>query len=242
MTERAVVERRCAPFPAAWEDRGHARHDGPPDAHLLESEPRPSCCGRSRGERRSETSGTSTDDRLRSVERIHLVNAGGSVVVAFWPAELKNQALYLYDRDGPPRWSRPGARRAGRSRAGRSPSRNSAPALRLYLQPIAAAAEVDRYVERFSAADRGRIGAHAAGGLKDGLWRWLKQAGYVADGDDPVLRQYLDVLGRRDVFFRAALRSTQRWGGGRPERELAAAIRSALDAPLRAAGEPALPL
>jgi hypothetical protein len=184
-----------------------------------------------------------TASAIASVERIHLADVGSDVVVAFWPAELKDQATYLYQ----------GARATAMVATGRSNGwsvearpqlafRNSAPRLRLYLQPVVADTAVDEYVRRWSGADRGWIGAHSASAVRSDLWPWLKKAGYATDADDPALRQYLDILGRRDAFFRAALAFTQRWSGRGPEGDLVERIRAAINAPLAAAGEACLPL
>jgi hypothetical protein len=71
---------------------------GPPDQHLLDSDPRRELLRRVTG-REPVRHGrhVRTDDALASVERIHLVERGGAIVVAFWPAELKEQARDLYD-------------------------------------------------------------------------------------------------------------------------------------------------
>jgi hypothetical protein len=37
-----------------------------------------------------------TQSHVRSTQRLALGDVGGSVVVGFWPAELKSQAEYLY--------------------------------------------------------------------------------------------------------------------------------------------------
>jgi hypothetical protein len=72
--------------------------------------------------------------------------------------------------------------------------RNSAPGLRLYLEPVTDDARVDQdgrvdeYVRRWSGADRRQIGAHSAADLRSELWPWLEKTGHARDADDPALR------------------------------------------------------
>jgi hypothetical protein len=211
---------------------------GPPDQDILEAD--------SRRELLRQVTGLDpaphgrhvfTDDRLSSVERVSLVELGGAVVVNFWPAELKTQATYLYDR-GRAQAMVDAGRAAGWTVEGRPQLafRNSAPPLRLYLEPVTGVEAVDRYVRRWSGGDFRHIGAHKRPTLIRSFWPWLKEAGYATAADDETLGSFLRVLGRRDAFFRAALSFEQRWSG-RPE-ELVVTIRRALNAPLGAAGEP----
>jgi hypothetical protein len=217
---------------------------GPPDQRLLECDPSDQLLRNVTGrDPVSHGRHVRTDDVLASVERIHLVETGGGILVAFWPAELENQARYLYNEGRAEAMVRAG-RAAGWAVEGRPQLafRNSAPPLRLYLQPVTEPDEVDGYAARWSGPDSQRIGAHSRAALRDKLWPWLERIGYVSHADNAVLRQYLNVLGRRDAFFRAALCFTQRWSAARSDGTLAGEIRAAISAPLVAAGEPALPL
>ena len=99
-------------------------------------------------------------------------DVGGNVVVGLWPAELKEQAKYLYGR----RLGRPmvaAARERGWT-AEPSPHlafRNASPTVRLYMAPHVDAAE---YARRWEEGDLERVGAHAREDVRDKLWPWLK--------------------------------------------------------------------
>jgi HNH endonuclease len=80
------------------------------------------------------------------------------------------------------------------------------------------------------------------------VWPWLKERGYVDDGDDPVLELFLNrQLGNRPAYLRPGLRLKGRW----EHQEVAAVgglvgllplIRADVNAILAAAAEPPLPV
>jgi hypothetical protein len=151
---------------------------GPPDQDLLDAVPQPELLHRVTGlDPVPHGRHVVTDGVLASVERISLVAARDGIVVSFWPAELKNQASYLYDHGRASAMIDAG-RAAGWSVEGRPQLafRNSAPRRRLYLEPVTAGSEVDAYARRWSGGDRSRIGAHKRDGLRADLWPWLKEA------------------------------------------------------------------
>jgi hypothetical protein len=79
------------------------------------------------------------------------------------------------------------------------------------------------------------------------LWPWLKDRGYATTADDAVLEEFLAILGRRAAHLRPGLRLLRRWNSNAAvalgaSRELAVAIRSAVNGLLRATGEPVLPV
>lgn len=181
----------------------------------------------------------------QSTQRLGIGGVGGNVVVGLWPAELKEQAKYLYGQ----RLGRPmiaAARKRGWT-AEPSPHlafRNASPLLRLYMAPHLDAAE---YARRWEEGDLERVGAHAREDVRADLWPWLKSRGYATDGDDRVLEEWLDTrLGNRPALLRPGLRLKRTWPGSAlaspgEASALAEEIRADLDAILGAAHEPALP-
>lgn len=193
-------------------------------------------------------SGTHTmldDCGVRSTQRLAIGDVGGQVVAALWPAELKEQAVFLYGR----RLGRTmiaAARSRGWS-AEPSPHlafRNSAAQVRLYMTPRLDAAE---YARRWEEEDLRHVGAYDCAEVRRRLWPWLKSRGYANDSDNDVLDEWLSTrLGNRPAFLRPGLRLKRRWptepdASPRTGSALAAEIRADVDAILAAADEPALP-
>jgi hypothetical protein len=171
---------------------------------------------------------------VQSAQRLGIGDVGGNVVVALWPAELKEQAKYLYGgRLGRPMIA--AARERGWT-AEPSPHlafRNASPTVRLYMAPHLAAAE---YARRWEEGDLERVGADARADVVRDLWPWLKSRGYATDSDDRVLEEWLDTrLGNRPALLRSGLRLKRTWPGNalaspREASELAEEIRSDVDA------------
>jgi hypothetical protein len=60
----------------------------------------------------------------------------------------------------------------------------------------------DDYVRRWSSEDTGRIAAYTSSEVRESLWPWLVERGYAAEGDDHVLNEFLQVLGKRQAHLR----------------------------------------
>lgn len=179
---------------------------------------------------------------VRSTQRLALADSGGSVVVGFWPAELKAQAEFLYA--------------GGRAQAMIAAARErdwtvesspqlafytSSPPQRLYLSRDVPAEE---YARRWEGQDGPRIRQYLRDELREELWPWLKKRGYASEADDPILEEFLRILGRRPAHLRPGMRFRKMWrsevsdvrGAG-----FATAIRHEVNFILGVAGEPRLP-
>ena len=173
---------------------------------------------------------------MQSTQRIGAGDVGGNLWIALWPAELKEQAKYLYGK----RLARPmidAARRQGWT-ATANPHlafRNSQPSLRLYMAPAIDAYE---YAGRWEDSDLEWVGAHSRADVRRTLWPWLKSRGYVENADDQVLEEWLSsCLGRRPAFMRPGIYFKRKFNST-TKAEL---IRHEVNAILAAAHEPALP-
>jgi hypothetical protein len=219
---------------------------GPNDVDLYES-PLPDLLFKATGIAPVQAGGHVLLDDLgvQSAQRLGIGDVGGNVVVALWPAELKEQAKYLYARQlGRPMIA--AARERGWT-AEPSPHlafRNASPTLRLYMAPHLDAAE---YARRWEEGDLERVGAHAREDVRGELWPWLKSRGYVSDRDDSVLEEWLDTrLGNRPALLRPGLRLRRTWPADAlaspgEASALAREIRADVGAILAAAHEPPLP-
>jgi hypothetical protein len=180
---------------------------------------------------------------VQSTQRLALGDAGGGIVVALWPAELKPQADYLYT-NGRGKAMVMAAREHGWD-VRPSPHLaffTSPPSQRLYMAPEL---DPEEYAERWEGADAWHIGQHSADEVRQHLWPWLKQRGYASAEDDDVLRQFLSLLGRRPTHLRPAMRFRRQWDAAAVSQlgrtELASAVRAEVNDILQAAGEPGLP-
>ena len=182
-----------------------------------------------------------TDVRLdqygvQSTQRLGAGDVGGNLWIALWPAELKEQANYLYGN----RLARPmiaAARKQGWTATANAhlAFRNSQPSLRLYMAPAIDASE---YAGRWEDGDLERVGAHSREDVRRTLWPWLKSRGYVEDADDRVLEEWLSsCLGNRPAFMRPGLFLKRKFSST----TAAEVIRREVNAILAAAHEPALP-
>lgn len=180
---------------------------------------------------------------VKSTQRLALGDVGGGIVVALWPAELKPQAEYLYT------YGRGTAMVVAARERGWyvRPSPHLAFFTSPHTQRLYMAPEVDaeEYARRWEGADGRRIGQYSSEELRQHLWLWLKSRSYASGEDDDVLEQFLSILGRRKAHLRPAMRFRRQWDSTEVERlgrsGLASAVRTDVNAILRAAGEPALP-
>lgn len=102
---------------------------------------------------------------IASSQRLAIGDVGGNVVAALWPAELKEQAVYLYG-NGLGTSTTAHARERGWS-AEPGPHlafRNSASHRRLYMAPQVDALE---YARRWEEEDLHRVGAHSRAQVRE---------------------------------------------------------------------------
>jgi hypothetical protein len=180
---------------------------------------------------------------IQAAQRLALSDVGGKLVVALWPAELKEQAIRLYGRRRATPMISTARERGWTVEA--SPQLafwNSPSSLRLYLAPSVDPAE---YARRWQEGDLERVGAYDRAQVDEDLWPWLKERAYATDNDDAVLDLWLATrLGNRRAFLRPALRLQRMWPPGalttRRRARLAEVIRDDVNEILTAAGEPPL--
>jgi hypothetical protein len=184
---------------------------------------------------------------VHSTQRLALSSTGGGgLMLATWPAELKLQAQYLYGR----RLATPMIKRALELgwTAVASPHlafRNAPHTRRLYMRP---AIEALDYARRWEDSELSWVGQYEREEVRSRLWPWLKERGYADSGDDSVLDDFIGrYLGNRPAFLRPGLRLKREWDRGAVEaaggsRGLVTAMRAEVDAILRAAHEPPLPV
>jgi hypothetical protein len=172
--------------------------------------------------------------------RVRVLADGSGVEVATYPAELGEQARYLYGGG-----LGPALVDAGRERGWKvEPSPHIAywrasPGRRLYMCPPVDAL---RYVACWEDKDGlGRVHGYTREEVEDELWPWLKQRGFADDGDNVELRRFLDeCLPRKQrAHMRPGLRFRRVWKS-EPGSALAERIRNDFDAVFAVANEPAL--
>ena len=208
---------------------------GPDDLDIYES-PRPSLLREISGLEPVEKGSHVLLEAVRSTQRLAAGDVGGTVWLGLWPAELKEQAVYLYGRHlARPMLSSALSQGWTAAATPQLAFRNSQSALRLYL-----AVDTDplEYARRWEDGDLSWVGAHSRADVNRKVWPWLKSRGYASDEDDRVLEDWLtSCLGRRDAFLRPGLRLKRRC---EPE-DSPASLRREINAILAAAGEPSLP-
>jgi hypothetical protein len=180
---------------------------------------------------------------FRSTQRLVIRDVASGVLVATWPAELAVQARYLYGG------GLGSALVAAAIERGWTviPSPHIAyysasSARRLYMCPPVAPLD---YAACWEDEDRfGRIGGnYTLEYVEHELWPWLKQRGFADDGDDTVLRRFLDEYLGMPAQMRPGLRFRRVWSPAEVAElgsALAETIRSDFDAVFAVAGEPAL--
>ncbi len=182
---------------------------------------------------------------FRSTQRLWIGDIPGGVAVATWPAELKPQACYLYGGGHGSALVAAAIERGWEVEP--SPHiafRTASAARRLYMCPPSV--EPLDYVACWEDEDGlSRVGGnYARGDVERDLWPWLKQRGFADDGDDAVLRRFLDeFLGNWPANMRPGLRFFRVWAPAEAAElgsALAETIRSQFDAVFAVAHEPAL--
>jgi hypothetical protein len=178
-------------------------HIGPDDLERF-ADPRPDLLARLSGIT-PEAGGFHVLLQTQSTQRLALSEFRGGLIAAIWPAELKEQSTFVYTERRAQRMLA-----AARDRgwitgpALQFAFRNSAPSQRLYIRPEVDASVFTRVWERDGFA---RIGRHDSVALRQRVWPWLKQLGWVDDEHDAVLDKWIDErLGRRPGFVRPGLR------------------------------------
>ena len=140
-------------------------------------------------------------------------------MVATWPAELAQQARYLYGRGLGSALVAAAIERGWTVEP--SPHIaywNSSPGRRLYMRPPVAPLD---YVACWEDEDALRRvgGNHTREDVEHELWPWLKQKGFADDGDDAELQRFLDeFLGNRPAQMRPGLRFRRVWTSRRSGR------------------------
>ncbi len=180
---------------------------------------------------------------FRSIQRLVIRDVAGSVVMATWPAELAVQARYLYGGG------------LGSALVAAAIERgwivipsphiayySASPARRLYMCPSVAPLD---YTACWEDEDGFRRigGNYAREYVEHELWPWLKQRGFADDGDDTVLRRFLDEYLRMPAQMCPGLRFRRVWSSAEAAElgsALAETIRSEFDAVFAVADEPAL--
>jgi hypothetical protein len=186
---------------------------------------------------------------VRSTQRLALGEVAGGVVAFTWPAELIDQAEYLYDGARAPRLLT--AAREGSWEVDVRPHLafwRSTPPERLYMNPDPTMT-AEKYVERWAGADGKKIGGHDPDTIRGDLWPWLLERGYATKSDTELLEPFLARVAKRkrDVHLRPGLCITRRWNHRdvaelRSRGQLANEIRSAVNRLLAAVGDPSLPM
>ena len=180
-----------------------------------------------------------------STRRLRLSEFAGGVSVVTWPAELAPQARYLYG-GGLGSALVAGARKRGWTVEPRPHiAHPQVPGKRLYMCPPPSITPLD-YVACWEDGDAlRRVGNHTREDVEVELWPWLKQMGFADDGDDTVLRRFLDecLVGRWSAHMRPGLGFRRDWTPAQTAglgSALAETIRSEFDAVFAIAHEPAL--
>jgi hypothetical protein len=172
--------------------------------------------------------------------RIRVLADGGGVEVATYPAELVEQARYLYegglgsalvDSARAPGWKVEPSPHIAYWRA--------PPGRRLYMCPSVDALDYVKCWEHKDALRR--VHGYTRQDVKDELWPWLKQRGFADDGDNAELQRFLDeCLPRKQrAHMRPGLRFRRVWNP-KLGSALAETIRNDFDAVFAVVNEPTL--
>jgi hypothetical protein len=179
---------------------------------------------------------------FRSTQRLRVSDCPEGLAVTTWPAELADQARYLYGgRLGTPLaaaafdlgWTVEATPHIAYHRA--------APDRRLYLNPVIAPLQYTALWENDEDALR-RL-SYPREDVENQLWPWLKQHGLADDGDDPELLRFLDEYLRGSAHLRPGLRLRRIWTSAEAARlgsSFADAIRDEFNSVFSHAREPML--
>jgi hypothetical protein len=147
---------------------------------------------------------------FRSTQRLRVSDCPDGLAVTTWPAELADQARYLYRGHlGTPlvaaaldlEWTVEATPHIAYHRA--------APDRRLYLRPSIAPLQYTALWENDDDALQ-RL-SYPREDVENQLWPWLKQHGLADDGDDPELLRFLDKYLRGSAHLRPGLRFRRIW-------------------------------
>jgi hypothetical protein len=182
---------------------------------------------------------------FRATQRLQISDhAGGGVVVATWPAELAEQARYLYGRGLGSALVAAAIERGWEVEPSPHLAYWTAPSSRrLYMCPPAGPLD---YVACWEGEDAlGRVGDHSRADVAGELWPWLKQQGFAEDGDDTELLRFLGEFlpVGWPAKMRPGLRFRRVWTAAEAAKlgsSLAESIRSDFDAVFAVAHEPSL--
>jgi hypothetical protein len=145
-----------------------------------------------------------------------------------WPAELAGQARHLYGRGLGATLAATALERGWMVKPTPHLAYHTAPpSRRLYMYPVA---EPVLYARQWEEPDAlRRVGNHTRQEVEEELWPWLKARGYADNGDDDVLRQFLDQwLLRRPAHMRPGMQFRREWS-----REEVSSLGSALATTMR---------
>jgi hypothetical protein len=182
---------------------------------------------------------------IRLVKRLTIRDVAGGIAVLTWPAELKNQATFLYANDRAERLLT--AATAGGWETVPRPhlSYFNAPARqRFYMTPRLSARE---YVTQWTHGDLSKVGGAPFDQIV-ALWPWLLDRGYASESDRADFDAYLERLAKsnRSGHLRPGLRLKREWPKAEADEmrlsgRLESVLRDSFDRLLLAVGDPTLP-
>ncbi|HEX3963988.1 MAG TPA: hypothetical protein VHZ03_46315 [Trebonia sp.] len=182
---------------------------------------------------------------FHSTQRLSISDVAGGVVVATWPAELTEQANYLYGRGLGSALVTAALEQGWTVDPSPHLAYYTAPlGKRLFMRPPPSVTPLDYVACWQDKHALRRVGNHNREDVEHELWPWLKQQGFADDGDDALLERFLgEFLGNRSAQLRPGLRFTRVWTSAEVaglDSALADTIRSQFDVIFAAAHEPPL--
>jgi hypothetical protein len=183
---------------------------------------------------------------IRLVKRLTIRELDGGLAILTWPAELKDQATFLYSGDRAARLLDAGAAGGWEIIPRPHLSYFNAPARqRFYMTPRLSARE---YVTQWAAGDVRKAGSTSFEDVVD-LWPWLLDRRYASESDRGEFESFLGRLARsnRPGHLRPGLRLKREWPAAevndlRDSGRLADTLRESFNRVLRAVDDPDLPI